>query len=108
MLADPMLNPPALTLAVLWQPEPLQSRLPVGMWLPGVVVILMLANVPATVGRGQFRRLVTLWCVAVTEKAAWLPAVVWHGAQIAVVGMTAGNYAAYSVTATHQGVTSCL
>src|SRR4029077_8193442 len=32
MLAAPSLNPPALTLAVLWQPEPLPARVPVGVW----------------------------------------------------------------------------
>ena len=31
MLAAPILNPPGFTLAVVWQPEPLQSRLPIGM-----------------------------------------------------------------------------
>src|SRR6266699_3178612 len=49
VLAVPSLNPPVLTLPVVWQPEPLQSRLPNGMWLPGVVTIVMLANVVLTV-----------------------------------------------------------
>ena len=49
MLAAPSLKPPALTFVVVWQPEPLQSRLPIGMWLPGVLTIVMLTNGP-TVG----------------------------------------------------------
>jgi hypothetical protein len=31
MLATPSLKPPGLTLAVEWQPEPLQSSVPIGM-----------------------------------------------------------------------------
>ena len=31
MFALPSLKPPGFTLLVLWQPEPLQSRLPIGM-----------------------------------------------------------------------------
>src|SRR4029077_17567214 len=50
MLPAPSLNPPALTLAVLWQPEPLQSSVPIGMWLPGLETIDTLRNVFATVG----------------------------------------------------------
>ena len=44
MLAVPSLKPPTLTLAVEWQPEPLQSRLPIGMWLfasPAIVIVLL-------------------------------------------------------------------
>ena len=48
MFAAPSLKPPELTLAVEWQPEPLQSRVPIGMWLPGFVTIVTLANVVAT------------------------------------------------------------
>jgi hypothetical protein len=70
MLAAPRLNPPALTLAVLWQPEPLQSRVPIGMWLPGFVTMVMLANVVATPEAWQLRQLVTPWCVPVTEYTA--------------------------------------
>ena len=48
MLAAPSLNPPAVTFAVVWQPEPLQSRLPIGMWLVlDVPTIVMLAQPPA-------------------------------------------------------------
>ena len=49
ILAVPSLKPPGLTLVVVWQPEPLQSRLPNGMWLPGFVTMVMLAKVVATV-----------------------------------------------------------
>ena len=38
MLAAPSTKPwpPGVTLVIEWQPEPLQSRLPIGMWLlPG-------------------------------------------------------------------------
>jgi len=31
MFAVPIRNPPGLTLLIEWQPEPLQSRLPMGM-----------------------------------------------------------------------------
>ena len=67
MLALPSLKPPAVSLEVLWQPEPLQSRLPIGMWLFGVVTIVTLANVLATEGPWQFRHVVTPWCVPATE-----------------------------------------
>src|SRR4029077_9877156 len=67
MLAAPSLTPPALTLAVLWQPEPLQSSVPIGMWLPGLETIVMLAKVVATFGAWQLRQPVTPWCVPVTE-----------------------------------------
>ena len=67
MLALPSLNPPAVTLAVVWQPEPLQSRLPIGMWLFGVVTIVTLAKVFATAGAWQLRQLLTPWCTPVTE-----------------------------------------
>jgi len=44
MLAVPSLKPPVFTLPVEWQPEPLQSRLPIGMWLfpghPTIVIVL--------------------------------------------------------------------
>src|SRR5215472_6497227 len=66
MLALPSLKPPGLTLAVEWQPEPLQSSVPIGMWLPGLVTMVMLANGP-TVGPWHERQLVTPWCVPVTE-----------------------------------------
>ena len=62
-----MRKPPAVTLVVVWQPEPLQSRLPIGMWLLGVLTIVMLAKVLATEGAWQLRQLVTPWCVPVTE-----------------------------------------
>ena len=48
-LAAAIWNPPGFTLVVLWQPEPLQSRLPIGMWLFGLVTIVTLAKGP-TVG----------------------------------------------------------
>ena len=48
------MKPPVLTLAVVWHPEPLQSSVPIGMWFADVVVIVMLANVPATVDPWQF------------------------------------------------------
>ena len=67
MLALPSLKPPAFTLAAVWQPAPLQSRLPIGMWLAGVVTIVTLPNVVATVGAWQVRQAVTPWCVPVTE-----------------------------------------
>ena len=66
MLAVPSLKPPALTLVVVWQPEPLQSRLPIGMWFAGVVTIVTLAKGP-TVGPWQVRQLVTPWCMPATE-----------------------------------------
>ena len=37
MLAAPSLKPPAVTFAVVWQPEPLQSRLPIGVWVTGAL-----------------------------------------------------------------------
>ncbi len=67
MFAVPRLNPPAFTLLVVWQPDPLQSRLPNGMWLLGLVTMLMLAKVVATLGAWQIRHPVTPWCVPVTE-----------------------------------------
>ena len=67
MFAVPMLNPPVFTFAVVWQPEPLQSRPPIGMWLLESVVIVTLAKVVATVGPWQLRQFVTPWCVPVTE-----------------------------------------
>ena len=70
MLALPSLKPPAVSLEVVWQPEPLQSRFPIGMWLFGEVTIVMFANVLATEGPWQFRQVVTPWCVPVTEYAA--------------------------------------
>ena len=45
MLAAPILKPPELTLAVVWHPEPLQSRVPIGMWFADVVMIVTLAKV---------------------------------------------------------------
>ena len=45
MLALPSLKPPAFTFVVVWQPEPLQSSVPIGMWLAGVPTMVMLANV---------------------------------------------------------------
>jgi len=50
VLAAPIRKPPGLTLAVEWQPEPLQSRLPMGMWFVGVETIVTLAKVVATLG----------------------------------------------------------
>jgi hypothetical protein len=50
IFADPMLNPPLLTFVVVWQPEPLQSSEPIGMWVAVVVVIVMFAKVVATAG----------------------------------------------------------
>jgi hypothetical protein len=50
MFAVPMLKPPGLTLAVEWQPEPLQSSVPIGMWLPGLETMVTLAKVVATFG----------------------------------------------------------
>src|SRR5207302_10638479 len=66
-LAVPSLKPPALTLPVVWQPEPLQSRVPNGMWLLGLVTRVMLAKVVATVEPWQERHPVTPWWVPVTE-----------------------------------------
>ncbi len=76
IFAEPILNPPALTLLVEWQPEPLQSSAPIGMWLAEVDVIVILANVAATDGPWQLRQSVTPWCVPVTEKRAKLSGVV--------------------------------
>src|SRR5215471_10976232 len=67
VLAVPIRKPPGLTLAVEWQPEPLQSRVPIGMWLPGLVTMVTLANVVATPGAWQLRQLVTPWWTPVTE-----------------------------------------
>ena len=67
ILALPSLKPPAFTLVTVWQPEPLQSSVPIGMWLPGVLTIVMLAKVSATEGAWQVRHLVTPWWVPVTE-----------------------------------------
>ena len=50
MLALPSLKPPVFTLVIVWQPEPLQSSVPIGKWLPGVLTIVMLAKVVATAG----------------------------------------------------------
>ena len=49
VLAVPSLKPPGLTLVVEWQPEPLQSSVSTGMWLPGLVtmVIVLLGGGPA-------------------------------------------------------------
>src|SRR4029077_6716553 len=77
MLAAPSLNPPALTLAVLWQPEPLQSSVPIGMWFPGLETIDTLRNVFATVGPGQLRQQVTFWETPVTALTAKQPAGDW-------------------------------
>src|SRR6516162_11421853 len=62
-LAVPMWKPlpPGVTFVVEWQPEPLQSRLPIGMWLPGVVTGTTLANVVFTVEPWQVRQPVTPW-----------------------------------------------
>src|SRR6516162_9724468 len=67
VLAVPMLKPPGLTLVVEWQPEPLQSRVPIGMWFAGVETMVTLAKVVATLGAWQERHAVTPWCVPVTE-----------------------------------------
>src|SRR5213082_3921363 len=67
VLATPSLKPPALTLPVVWQPEPLQSRLPNGMWLLGLVTTVTLPNVVFTVEPWQERHPVTPWWVPVTE-----------------------------------------
>src|SRR5216110_364307 len=61
MLAVPSLKPPVLTLLVVWQPEPLQSRVPNGMWLLGLVTRVMLTKVVATVEPWQDRHPVTPW-----------------------------------------------
>ena len=66
-LAAPMRNPPAVTFVVVWQPDPSQSRLPIGKWLLGVLTIVTFAKVLATEGAWQLRQLVTPWCVPVTE-----------------------------------------
>jgi hypothetical protein len=70
MLAEPRWNPPELTFEVLWQPAPLQSRLPIGMWLLGLVVIVTFAKVPATLAPWQLRQFVTPWWVPTTEYTA--------------------------------------
>ena len=67
MLAAPILKPPVLTFLVVWHPDPLQSRLPIGMWFAGVVAIVTLMNVLATDGPWQVRQPVTPWCTPVTE-----------------------------------------
>src|ERR1700750_64814 len=72
MFAVPSLKPPTLTLAVEWQPEPLQSSVPIGMWLfasPAIVIVLLGGGpakgpVPAP---WQARQLLTPWCTPVTE-----------------------------------------
>src|SRR5215469_18228576 len=44
IFALPILNPPALTLPVVWQPELPQSAVPIGKWLlpghPTIVIVL--------------------------------------------------------------------
>ena len=72
MLAAPSLKPPALTLAVEWQPEPLQSSVPIGMWFVGepTMVIVLLGGGPANgpvPGPWQPRQLATPWWTPVTE-----------------------------------------
>ncbi len=68
-LAVPSLKPPGFTFVMVWQPEPLQSRLPIGKWLAGVVTMVTLAKVLATVDLWQPRQVVTPWWVPVTEYA---------------------------------------
>ena len=93
IFAVPIWKPPVFTFAVLWQPEPLQSALPIGMWLaPGhpTIVIVLLGGGPANgpvPGPWQETHPVTPWCVPVTEYSAQLPAVVWHCEHSALVGM---------------------
>ena len=73
MLALPIFHPPGFTFAVVWQPEPLQSALPIAMWLlPGhpAIVIVLPGGGPAkgpVFGPWQERHPVTPWCVPVTE-----------------------------------------
>ena len=72
MLATPSLKPPGLTLAIEWQPEPLQSSVPIGMWFVGepTMVIVLLGGGPANgpvFGPWQVRQPLTPWCVPVTE-----------------------------------------
>src|SRR5207248_9011511 len=72
-LALPIFHPPGFTFAVVWQPEPLQSALPIAMWLlPGhpAIVIVLPGGGPAkgpVFGPWQERHPVTPWCVPVTE-----------------------------------------
>ena len=56
MLAAPMWNPPELTLADVWQPEPLQSSVADRDVICRLVVIVMFAKVPATLVRGRSNR----------------------------------------------------
>jgi hypothetical protein len=67
MFALPSLKPPAFTFLVVWHPEPLQSRLPIGMWFAGVVTIVTLRKVLATFEPWQVRQPVMPWCTPVTE-----------------------------------------
>jgi hypothetical protein len=69
-LADLMLNPPVLTFCVVWQPDPLQSSVPIGMWFAEVEAIATLANVLATLGPWQLRQSVTPMWVPLTEYTA--------------------------------------
>ena len=54
----------------MWHPEPLQSTLPIGMWLFGVLTIVTLRKVPATEGAWQFTQVVTPLWVLTTEYEA--------------------------------------
>jgi len=65
--ALPRLKPPALTVVVVWQPEPLQSNAPMGKWSEGVLTIVIFAKEVATADAWQLRQPVTPWCVPVTE-----------------------------------------
>ena len=73
MLALPIFHPPGFTFAVLWQPEPLQSELPIGMWLPPghpTIVIVLPGGGPANgpvFGPWHERQPVAPWWTPVTE-----------------------------------------
>src|SRR5438876_11924938 len=66
-LALPSLNSPVSLHDALPISEPLQSRVPNGKWLLGLVTRVMLAKVVATVEPWQERHPVTPWWVPVTE-----------------------------------------
>src|SRR5215469_7468997 len=67
MFAVPRLKPPGFTLPVEWHPAPLQSRAPIGMWLAGVVTIVTLANVFATLVPWQSEHWLASRCTPASE-----------------------------------------
>src|ERR1700746_113203 len=91
MFAVPVRKPPGFTWVVEWQPEPLQSRLPIGRWFAGVVTMVTFKNVLATVGPWHARHPVTPWGTPVPEYAEFGGGLVWHWMHGAVVGMWFGG-----------------